>query len=55
MKRVKDIYISLGVEEYANKQMQLYYSKVKEALASIKTPEKDILIGLTEALLDRDK
>jgi len=55
VKRVKDIYISLGVEEYANKQMQLYYSKVKEALASVKTPEKDILIGLTEALLDRDK
>jgi len=55
VQRIKKIYENLGVEEYANKQMQFYYSNVKKSLTFIKTPEKDILLDLTEALLDRDK
>jgi geranylgeranyl diphosphate synthase, type II len=54
VKRVKKIYETLGVEEFANKQMHLYYSKIQKSLASIKTPEKDILLALTEALLERE-
>lgn len=53
--RMKKIYEDLGVEEYANKQMQLYYSRVKKALDSFKTPEKDILLALIGELLNRDK
>ena len=55
VEKVKRIYESLGVEEHANKQMQLYYSNAKKSLASIKAPEKEILLSLAEALLDRDK
>jgi len=54
VKRVKNIYEDLGVEEYANKQMLLYFSSAKKSLAPIKTPEKDILLALVESLLDRE-
>jgi geranylgeranyl diphosphate synthase type II len=52
--RVKKIYEDLGVEEYANSQMLVYYKNVKKSLSSVKAPEKDILLDLTEALLDRE-
>ena len=52
--RVKNIYEELGVEEYANSQMQIYYKSVKKSISTIKAPEKDILLDLTEALLDRE-
>jgi geranylgeranyl diphosphate synthase, type II len=55
VQRVKKIYENLGVEEYANKQMKGYYSNAKKSLASVKTPEKEILLALAEALLDRDR
>ena len=55
VERVKKIYEDLGVEEYANKQMQLYFSQAKKSLHSIKTTEKDILLTLAEALIERDK
>jgi geranylgeranyl diphosphate synthase type II len=55
VEKVKKIYHDLGVEEIANKQMEMYYSNAKKSLASIKTPEKDILLALTGALLDRNK
>lgn len=51
---VKKIYENLGVEACANKQMQVYYSRVKKWLAGIKAPEKEILLGLAEALLERE-
>lgn len=54
VQRVKNIYKDLGVEEHANSQMQLYYRNVKKLLSSVKAPEKDILLNLTEALLDRE-
>lgn len=53
--RVKKIYEDLGIEGYANKQMQLYYSYAKKSLISIKAPEKEIILDLAEALIDRDK
>jgi geranylgeranyl diphosphate synthase type II len=55
VKRVKKFYEDLCVEEIANRQMEMYYSDAKKSLASIKTPEKDILLALTGALLDRKK
>ncbi len=55
VQRVKKIYEDLGVEEIANKQMEMYYANAMKSLASIKTPEKDILLALTGALLDRNK
>ena len=55
VQRVKKIYEDLGVEEIANKQMEMYYANAKKSLASIKTPEKDILLALTGALLERKK
>ncbi len=55
VQRVKKIYEVLGVEEIANKQMEMYYAKAKKSLASIKTPEKDILLALTGTLLERKK
>jgi len=54
VQRVKKIYEDLGVEEYANQQMQIYYNRFKKSLTSIKAPEKDILLNITEALLDRE-
>ena len=54
VEKVKKIYLNLGVEEYANKQMAFYYSEAKKNLSSIKTPEKDILLALAETLLNRD-
>lgn len=54
VERVKKIYETLGVEEYANKQMQAYYSIVKKSLASIIAPEKEILHKLAESLLERE-
>lgn len=53
--RVLYIYETLGVEEYANKQMQQYYTSVKKSLLTIKAPEKEILLTLAEELLHRDK
>ncbi len=55
VKRVKKIYEDLGVEEVANKQMEMYHTNAKKALSSIKTPEKEILLALTGALLERKK
>jgi len=55
VKRVKVIYEDIGVEEIANKQMEMYYAKAKKSLVSIKTPEKGILLALTGALLERKK
>jgi geranylgeranyl diphosphate synthase, type II len=55
VKRVKKIYENLGVEEIANKQMEMYFYNAKKSLASIKTPEKDILLSLIETLLERNK
>jgi geranylgeranyl diphosphate synthase, type II len=55
VRQVKKIYENLRIEDYANKQMQLYHSKVKKSLASIKTPEKEVLLTLAEALFERDK
>jgi geranylgeranyl diphosphate synthase, type II len=55
VERVKKIYEQLGVEEYANKQMQVYYTTLKKSLASINAPEKDILLELAGALLQREK
>jgi geranylgeranyl diphosphate synthase, type II len=55
VERVKKIYEKLGVEKYANKQMEMYNSNAKKSLTYIKTPEKDILLALTGALLERDK
>jgi geranylgeranyl diphosphate synthase, type II len=55
VQKVKKIYENLGVEEYANKQMQQYYSHVKKSLTTVKTPEKEILLTLAEELLHRDK
>jgi len=54
VERVKKIYENLGVEEYANKQMQLYFSRAEKSLASIKAPEKDILLALAEDLISRE-
>lgn len=53
--KVKKIYENLGVEECANKQMQMYYSNAKKSLNSIKAPEKEILLQLAEALINRDR
>ncbi len=53
VRRVKKIYEDLGVEEIANKQMEYYFYNAKKSLESIKTPEKDILLALTGALLNR--
>ncbi|HTA28421.1 MAG TPA: polyprenyl synthetase family protein [Bacteroidia bacterium] len=55
VERVKKIYEKLGVEEIANKQMEMYYSNAKKSLTTIKTKEKDILLALTGALLNRNK
>lgn len=52
---VRGIYEKLGVEEYANRQMQQYYTYVKKSLVTIKAPEKEILLTLAEELLHRDK
>lgn len=54
VERIKKIYEDLGIEEHANNLMQVYYKHVKKSLSSIKAPEKDILLDLTEALLDRE-
>jgi len=54
VERVKSIYKNLGVEECANKQMDLYFSNVKKSLASYNSIEKDILLNLAETLLNRD-
>jgi geranylgeranyl diphosphate synthase, type II len=54
VERMKSIYKNLGVEEHANKQMNLYFSNVKKSLASYNSIEKDILLNLAETLLDRD-
>ena len=55
VERVKKIYENLGVVEYANKQMQLYYANAKKSLASVKAPEKEIILNLAGTLLNRDK
>jgi geranylgeranyl diphosphate synthase type II len=54
VERVKKIYEDLGVEGYANSQMQVYDRSVKKSLSTIKAPEKDILLDVTEALLERE-
>lgn len=55
VERVKRIYENLSVEEYTNKQMEVYFLNLKKSLTSVKAPEKEILLALAEALLDRDK
>jgi geranylgeranyl diphosphate synthase type II len=55
VERVKKIYEELGVEEHANKQMQVYYTTVKKSLSTIKASEKEILIELAGVLLQREK
>jgi geranylgeranyl diphosphate synthase type II len=50
---VKAIYEKLGVLKQAQKQMDFYHNAAVNSVASIKAPEKKILLDLTTALLSR--
>lgn len=55
VERVKKIYKDLNVEELSNKQMEMYFYNTKKCLAPFKSPEKDILLALAAAMIERDK
>jgi len=50
---VKAIYEKLGVLKHAQQQMDFYHKTAIKSVASIKAPEKKLLLDLTEALLSR--
>ncbi|HWY98366.1 MAG TPA: polyprenyl synthetase family protein, partial [Bacteroidia bacterium] len=51
---VTTIYEELNVLQHAKKKMDAYYNSAIKSLASIKAPEKKLLLDLTSAMMSRE-